>query len=82
MCVRIRAATRVTQPWNAETETITVPAGLCPQLMITAIRTVLSKLAVEQSTAGAVCWCGRPVDLDQVVRIPIQRNDEVTTIGA
>lgn len=82
MCVQIRRATLVTEPWNAATTTITVPAHLDDEHAVQAVRTVLAALYVDQPTSGATCWCGAPISLG-APRVPTQRrSSEVMAHGA
>lgn len=64
MCVKVDRSTRVTAPWDHEREIITIPAGLDTEHTVLAVRAVLLELVVQQPAAGAVCWCGEPVDIE------------------
>ncbi|WP_030599278.1 hypothetical protein [Streptomyces sulphureus] len=71
MCIRVRRAPSVTNPWDGH-NTITIPAALDAARALIAIRAVLRELGVLQPEFGAVCWCGAPVTDE--VRIPLQRR--------
>jgi len=75
MCVHIRFVTRTGQSiYDAETGLITLPASIAVPRRVTAVRAVLTELAVAQPELGAVCWCGAPVD--PTPRVPQQRRSE------
>ncbi len=76
MCVRICRADRVTAPWDHVTGTITIPAELTADRAVTAVRAVLTALAVQQPGGRAICWCGADV------AVPAPTRDEVVAHGA
>lgn len=80
MCVRIRHASAVTLPYDADLGIITVPTGLSPDRNLIAIRTVLDELGVKQGSHGAVCWCGAAVQLGTL--IPGQQSTEAINVGS
>lgn len=83
MCVRVEySALCPTDPWDPSARVITLPATLSVASTNVVVRAVLSSLAVEQPSSGAVCFCGAPVGL--LPRIPQQRtkDTEVMIRGA
>lgn len=73
MCIRVHFAPAGTAPvYDATTLTITLPPGLDPSHTVTALRAVLSELAVPQPKFGAVCFCGDAL----APRVPHQRTGE------
>ncbi|ABD94171.1 unknown [Streptomyces phage mu1/6] len=76
MCITVRRSTApvvTLRPWDPATLTITIPAGLGAAAAITAVRAVLTELAIPQPVDGAVCCCGQPLRLSF---IPVQRTIE------
>ncbi|WP_143675092.1 hypothetical protein [Streptomyces sp. ScaeMP-e48] len=82
MCIRVHYAPIGTAPpFDATTQTITLPPGLDREHTVTAARAVLVELAVPQAKFGALCFCGEPLDLAPL--IPQQRTGEqAVTHGA
>lgn len=82
MCIRVQRATGATpRVWDKTRQLITVPGDLPAACTVTAVRAVLTELAVPQPPLGAVCWCGEAIDL--LPRVPEQRRSgQVTTHGA
>lgn len=75
MCVRIQFAVSSGSPiYDPEARLITLPASIAHVRRVTAVRAVLSELAVPQPELGAVCWCGESVSL--LPRVPQQRRSE------
>lgn len=73
MCIRVQfAALSSPRPWDKTRQLITLPRDLPPENAETAVRAVLTELAVPQEEFGAVCWCGQPVRL--LHRVPEQRR--------
>lgn len=73
MCIRVRFAPAGTVPvYDATTLTIALPPGLGRSHTVTALRAVLSELAVPQPQFGAVCFCGEAL----TPRVPHQRTGE------
>lgn len=85
MCIRVRVAPRdqITDPYDAERQTITIPENLGHSALfaIQAVRAVLCGLGVEQDNFGALCWCGEEIDLRPAVSTQ-RRSDEVIHLGA
>ncbi|MFE6866058.1 hypothetical protein ACFVFS_05840 [Kitasatospora sp. NPDC057692] len=82
MCITVRRSTApvvTLMPWDPATLTITIPAGLSADAAITAVRAVLTELAVPQPPGGLVCCCGRPLRLPL---IPTQRVIEGAHIAS
>jgi hypothetical protein len=76
MCIRIRYVPAGLAPvYDATTLTVSLPPGLNRSRTVTALRAVLSELAVVQPQFGAVCFCGEALDLD-ALRVPTQRTGE------
>ena len=82
MCIQVRFAPLGSAPaYDPDTRTICLPNGLDRVRTVVAARAVLTELAVEQGSVGAVCDCGEPLDLTP--RIPQQRTSgEVMAHGA
>ncbi|MFE3169282.1 hypothetical protein [Streptomyces sp. NPDC059224] len=82
MCIRVQSAPlqSLTDPWDADRFTITIPAELHGLYAIEALRTVLEELGVDQPEFGARCLCGEQLDL--LAAIPKQRSNEVIHLGA
>lgn len=83
MCVRIRFTVRSGLPiYDSAAGLLTLPGNLNPAHRVTAVRAVLTELAVPQPELGAVCWCGEAIDL--LPRVPDQqrRSEQVTHHGA
>lgn len=80
MCMRVQSATRVTRVYDADTGTITIPAGLSPLLTLRAVTTVVAELHLPTAGDTPLCWCGEPLTLSGL--IPPQRNGEETDDGA
>ncbi|WP_097866521.1 hypothetical protein [Streptomyces sp. rh34] len=82
MCIRVQyAPIGSARPYDAATQTIALPTGLDRERTVTAVRAILSELAVPQPQFGARCFCGEPLDL--APRIPQQRTGEqAVTHGA
>lgn len=74
MCVRIRFSSCSTRIFDADARRITLPATMTYAHRVTAVRAVLSELAVPQPESGAVCWCGEDIEL--LPRVPDQRRSE------
>lgn len=75
MCIRVHTApiSSIT-PWDHTHQAITIPTGLPPEAQAVALRAVLSELGIPQPAAGAVCWCGAPIDLPRSTE---QRSGQV-----
>jgi hypothetical protein len=80
MCMRVQSATRVTRVYDADTGTITIPAGLCPSLTLRAVLAVVAELHLPTEHGAPLCWCGEPLTLSGM--IPPQRHSEEDTDGA
>lgn len=80
MCLRVRHATVITRPYDADRGVITIPAGLEPHLTLRAVSVVLAELRIPQDTPTPTCWCGEPLALTGL--IPAQRMGEVISSGA
>lgn len=82
MCIRVRfAATGSVPIYDPATHTIALPPDLDQVHASIAARAVLAELAVPQGPFGAVCYCGKQVDLTP--RIPCQRtSDKAAAHGA
>jgi hypothetical protein len=76
MCVRIHRAAIVTNPWDADTVTITIPAHLDHAHALRAVRWLLAEMGTPQPNLGALCFCG-----EQVI-VPAAAYAEVITRGA
>lgn len=75
MCVRIQFAVSSGSPiFDPDSRLITLPDSIAHVHRVTAVRAVLTELAVPQPELGAVCWCGEPVSL--LPRVPEQRRSE------
>lgn len=75
MCIRAQLATPSSlRPWDASRQLITLPDTLPPANITTALRAILTELAMPQPESGAVCWCGADVEL--LPRVPQQRRSE------
>lgn len=63
MCVSIVYADHVAEPYDADANTIRLPASLraSPHLALAGARAILTELIVPQPRVGAVCWCGEPL---------------------
>lgn len=81
MCVRVRFASSIALPYDAERRVVTVPVGLAPDRTLLAVRAVLDELGAEQPAGGARCWCGDAVHLWDG-QVPAQRQGEVIKSGA
>lgn len=80
MCMRVQSATEVTRVYDADTGTITIPAGLSPALTQRAVAAVVAELHLPTVGGTPLCWCGQPLTLNGL--IPAQRISEVATHGA
>lgn len=76
MCMRVQSAATVTRVYNADTGTITIPAGLCPALTLRAVMAVVAELHLPVDGDTPLCWCGAPLALTGL--IPNQRRGEET----
>lgn len=75
MCVRVQFAVSSGLPiYDSGARLITLPDSIAHAHRVTAVRAVLSELAVIQPELGAVCWCGESVSL--LPRVPQQRRSE------
>lgn len=74
MCMRVQAAASVTRVYDADTGVITIPAGLCADLTLRAVRAVMAELRLPCEDDTPLCWCGAPVALTGL--IPNQRRGE------
>lgn len=82
MCITVRRSTApvvTLVPWDPATLTITIPAGLDAVAAITAIRAVLTELAIPQPPGGLACCCGGSVRLPL---IPSQRSTEGARVAS
>ncbi|MFF2954293.1 hypothetical protein ACFVVU_23485 [Kitasatospora sp. NPDC057965] len=82
MCITVRRSTApvvTLMPWDPANLTITIPAGLSADAAITAVRAVLTELAIPQPPGRAVCCCGQPVRLPLV---PAQRAVEEARVAS
>ncbi|WP_146228983.1 hypothetical protein [Streptomyces sp. NWU339] len=67
--------------FDADARTIQLPTGLPLAHAVTLVRAILTELVVPQPEAGAVCWCGDPVDV--IPLIPQQKvGEQVVKHGA
>jgi hypothetical protein len=83
VCVKIvRSSTRVTEPWDHERETVTIPASLDTEHTALALRFILTELGTSQTQTGAVCWCGEPIDINAVMQQAPAEMSEVSNSGA
>lgn len=82
MCVRVRRATTVTEPWDAARQIITIPEALEGPAADIAVRGTLARLGIGQPPAGAVCWCGEPVHIDGTPAYQPDDTSEVIHRGA
>ncbi len=83
VCVNIQLSTSaIAQPWNADTRTITLPAGQDTRKTTLLVRAVLIELDVVQPHYGALCYCGELLDIAAVVRRGPARIGEVVFRGA
>lgn len=80
MCLRVRFASTISHPYNAERGVITLPAGLTRALTLRAARAAVAELRIPQDGDTPLCWCGQPLDLSG--RIPAQRTGEAVSSGA
>jgi hypothetical protein len=82
MCIRVQyqPLQQLREPWDADRNLITLPAGLDAEFTMRALRMLLRKMDVEQPERGARCWCGEQIGL--LPRIPQQRSNEVSHLGA
>lgn len=80
MCMRVQSATRVTHVYDADTGTITLPAGLNPDLTLRALSIVVAELHLPVDHGTPLCWCGQPLITSGL--IPEQRTREVIRRGA
>lgn len=83
MCVRVQyVSTWPFSPYDANRKLIRIPAHLEGPYVLSAVRAVLTELAVEQPAHGARCFCGEPVRL--LAHVPEQREsgDQVVRHGA
>jgi hypothetical protein len=80
MCVRVQYVSAwPSSPYDADRNLIRIPTQLEGAYALSAVRRVLTELAVEQPPSGARCWCGEPVRL--LAHVPEQReNGEQTVI--
>lgn len=77
MCIRINYTNRPAYSYriyDSSTQVIALPASLPEGSIETAVRAVLSKLAVPQPPVGARCHCGAAIRL--LPRVPQQRRSE------
>lgn len=83
MCVNVQlTSARVTEPWDPDTCTITVPAGQDTRKTTLLVRAVLIELDVIQPPYGAECYCGERLDIAAIVRRGPARIGEVVFRGA
>lgn len=80
MCMRVQSATEVTRVYDADTGTITVPAGLSAPLTFRALNAVVAELDLPVDGDTPLCWCGAPLALGGL--IPTQRRGEDNTGAA
>lgn len=77
MCIRIRitsAPASTYRHWDADSNTITLPATLPDERLMWALRLVLDRMAVHQPPDGATCHCGATIRL--LPRVPMQRKSK------
>jgi hypothetical protein len=74
MCMRVQSATRVTHVYDEDAGTITLPAGLCPELTLRALHVVVAQLHLPVENGTPLCWCGEPLTVSGL--IPRQRHGE------
>lgn len=65
MCISVEYTPRakLTEPWDAGRNLITLPVELTEPFALRALRFLLDELGVAQGESGARCWCGKPIEL-------------------
>ncbi|UUU21669.1 hypothetical protein [Streptomyces sp. DSM 40750] len=68
MCIRVEYVprARLAEPWDAGRNVIVLPDHLIEPFALRALRFLLDELDIEQDEFGALCWCGKPIELPRV----------------